>query len=147
MYRALLGYSEKFLLAPCCNRRGKGFAGALPHKKNWVKRGADDLRMEADRSGQHRREIATVAARAKSLTGELDSDDADQGADDATAAAGYEYRDRFGGLRLAETCQPPHGRVPIDLRIALAGMLDDYNCASESRRGPRSSPGISRDEP
>jgi site-specific DNA recombinase len=63
-------------------------------------------------------EIDTVTVLAGAFSGDLNSDDADPEADAGTAPAEFEYRDGFGGLRLAAVWQAPHGGVTVGVGIA-----------------------------
>lgn len=87
-------------------------------KKEWVTDRSGSSPTEAEPLEKVREELDTDAIPAGSLTGELISDDADLGADACTVPSEYDYRDEFGGLRLAPIWQPPHGGVAVDLAIS-----------------------------
>ena len=82
-----------------------------------VKDQEEILGTEAELLEEYGEEIDTAAVLAGALSGELNSDDGAQEADANTAPSQYEYRDGYGGLRLAAIWQPTQNAVTVDAPV------------------------------
>ncbi|MFZ0301881.1 MAG: recombinase family protein [Terracidiphilus sp.] len=87
-------------------------------KNKVVKEPKRELRKDVGFIEGHRQEFGTDPVLPELLADELNSDDAGEGGNVNTMAIGeYEYRNGFGGLRLAAASQPPRSASSIDTAI------------------------------